>query len=293
MTGDRLRQIERFRELAPGVRRIVAPNPSMMTGPGTNTYLFGVEAIAVLDPGPRLADHIDAIVERAGAPIRWILVTHTHPDHSPGVRPLADATGAEILGMPAPSGRHQDQSFKPSRVLGHGDSLATDEFRLEAIHTPGHASNHLCFRHDATNWIFTGDHVIEGSTVVIDPPDGNMRHYLRSLERIKALCPDALLPGHGELIADATTLIDWIIDHRLEREAKVLGALTGNPDSTARELVPEVYREVPARLYAWAERSLLAHLIKLEDDGIARLSEDRWTIRQEHRDGGRSPPTVS
>jgi glyoxylase-like metal-dependent hydrolase (beta-lactamase superfamily II) len=277
-----MRPIDRFKELAPGVRRIVAPNPSMMTGPGTNTYLFGVNEIAVLDPGPRLAAHTDAIVEKAGAPIRWILATHTHPDHSPGVRPLAEITGAEILGMPAPEGRHQDRSFEPGRVLRHGDSLETDEFTLEAVHTPGHASNHLCFRHAETNWVFTGDHLIEGSTVVIDPPDGNMQQYLRSLEHIKALRPDALLPGHGEPIADATRLVDWIIDHRLARETKVLNALSMNPNSTARELVPKVYADVPKKLYSWAERSLLAHLIKLEDDGVASVREDRWLCRQTH-----------
>jgi len=263
-------------ELAAGIRRIVAPNPSMMTGPGTNTYLFGSAEVAVLDPGPVIASHIETIREIANAPIRWILVTHTHPDHSPGAGLLAKETGAELLGMPAPEGAHQDTTFKADRELQDGDQLASDEFVIEAVHTPGHASNHLCYRHVGKNWLFTGDHVIDGSTVVIDPPDGNMKHYLQSLRRVKDLGFDALAPGHGELIRDPARLIDWIIDHRLEREAKVSAALTANPNMTARELVPHVYTDVDKKLYGWAERSLLAHLLKLEDDGAAKCAAERW-----------------
>lgn len=270
------KSLPQFVELAKGVRRIVAPNPSMMTGPGTNTYLFGERAVAVVDPGPRLRVHIDDIVSKAGAPIRWILATHTHPDHSPGVSLLAEKTGAEVLGLPAPDGDHQDKSFRPTRVLQDEDSLDTDEFVLEAIHTPGHASNHLCFRHAATNWIVTGDHVIDGSTVVINPPDGNMSHYLDSLRKVKALEPDALLPGHGDRIDDPARLIDWIIEHRLEREAKVLAAVKANPGLSTRGLVPKVYDDVPAKLYAWAERSLLAHLEKLEFDARVESNATRW-----------------
>lgn len=266
-----------FTELAPGIRRIVAPNPSMMTGPGTNTYIFGEREVAVIDPGPRLRVHIDDIVRKAVAPIRWILATHTHPDHSPGVRLLAEKTGAEVLGMSAPEGEHQDRSFCPTRILNDGDSLETEEFVLEAIHTPGHASNHLCFRHAATNWILTGDHIIDGSTVVINPPDGNMSHYLESLRKVKALRPDALLPGHGDRIDDPDRLIDWIIDHRLEREAKVLAAVTANAGLSTRALVPIVYADVAPKLYAWAERSLLAHLEKLEHDGAIERGEGRWS----------------
>lgn len=266
-----------YTELAPGVRRIVAPNPSMMTGPGTNTYLFGKREIAVVDPGPRLRVHTDDIVRKAAAPIRWILATHTHPDHSPGVRLLAEKTGAEVLGLPAPHGEHQDKSFRPTRVMHEGDSLETEEFVLEAIHTPGHASNHLCFRHAATNWILTGDHIIDGSTVVIDPPDGNMSHYLASLRKVRALRPKALLPGHGDRIDDPDRVIDWIIDHRLEREAKVFAAVKANAGLSTRALVPIVYADVPPKLYAWAERSLLAHLEKLEQDGAIDRGDDSWS----------------
>lgn len=268
-----------FTELAPGVRRIVAPNPSMMTGPGTNTYLFGVDSVAVLDPGPRIDAHLENIQAKAGAAIRWILVTHTHPDHSPGAAVLARKTGAELLGIAAPEGAHQDKSFAPDRQLIDGDALETDEFRLEAVHTPGHASNHLCYRHVRMNWLFTGDHVIDGSTVVIDPPDGSMKHYLQSLRRVKALQCATIAPGHGELIDDPDRAIDWIIEHRLAREAKVVAALAANPELTSTELVPYVYEDVPEKLYAWAERSLLAHLLKLQDDGAAMQSDSRWTFQ--------------
>jgi len=268
-----------FSELAPGVRRIVAPNPSMMTGPGTNSYLFGVDTVAVLDPGPRIEAHLENIQAKAGAAIRWVLVTHTHPDHSPGAALLAEKTGAELIGMAAPDGPHQDKTFKPDRHLSDGDVLETDEFRLEAVHTPGHASNHLCYRHAGTNYLFTGDHVIDGSTVVIDPPDGNMKHYLRSLQHVKLLRCAILAPGHGELIDEPDRAIDWIIEHRLEREAKVIAALDANPNLTARKLVPYVYEDVDEKLYGWAERSLLAHLLKLEDDGIARQMNERWAIQ--------------
>ena len=267
-----------FAELAQGVRRIVAPNPSMMTGPGTNTYLFGEDAVAVLDPGPHITSHIETILQKAGAPIRWILATHTHPDHSPAVAPLAEATNAEILGIPAPEGRHQDKSFSPTRVLADGDVLETAEFKIETVHTPGHASNHVCYRHAATNWLFTGDHVIDGSTVVIDPPDGNMKHYIESLQRVKALRCDALAPGHGGLIEDPDRVVDWIIDHRLERESKVVAAIAANPNLTTHELVPHVYKDVHPKLYGWAERSLLAHLLKLEADEAAAQSAGRWKL---------------
>lgn len=268
-----------YSELAPGVRRIVAPNPSMMTGPGTNTYLFGRDEIAVLDPGPRIDRHLDAIVDKADAPIRWILVTHTHPDHSPGAAQLAQATGAELLGIPAPEGQHQDKSFNPTRVLADGDVLDTVEFELEAVHTPGHASNHLCYRHTALNWLVTGDHVIDGSTVVIDPPDGDMKHYIESLQRVKALRCQALLPGHGELIGDPERIVDWIIEHRLQREAKVVAAIGANRNLTTHELVPHVYQDIDPKLHGWAERSLLAHVLKLETDGVAVSINDQWQLR--------------
>jgi len=265
-----------FAEIAPGVRRVVAPNPSMMTGPGTNTYLVGENEIAVIDPGPAIAEHVKNIVEKSSGCLKWILVTHTHPDHSPAVASLAEANNAEVLGIPAPDGQHQDKTFSPTRILSDGDVLETAEFRLEAVHTPGHASNHLCYRHASHNWLFTGDHVIDGSTVVIDPPDGNMKHYIESLQRCKDLNVAALAPGHGEVIEDPMRAIDWIIEHRLEREAKVLAAVEAHPGLTTHELVPHVYQDVDPKLYGWAERSLLAHALKLEADGFVSSMDSRW-----------------
>jgi len=272
--------LPQFAELAPGVRRLLAPNPSMMTGPGTNTYLFGKSEIAVVDPGPNIEAHIERIVQTAGAAIRWILVTHTHPDHSPAAMPLAERTGAELLGIPAPQGEQQDRTFRPDRVLADGDVLETEEFALDAVHTPGHASNHLCYRHEETNWLLTGDQVIDGSTVVINPPDGNMKHYIESLRRLKEMRCESLLPGHGERIDDPVRAIDWIIDHRLQREAKVLAALQANPDLSLHDLVPHVYQDVAEHLFGLAERSLLAHLLKLEADGVAACENDEWCVTQ-------------
>lgn len=269
-------ELPEFIEIAAGVRRLLAPNPSMMTGPGTNTYLIGNDEVAVLDPGPVIAAHIERIQEVAAAPIRYILLTHTHPDHSPAAAELAQATGAELLGRPAPEGAHQDMTFKPDRILEDGDRLVVDGVDIEVIHTPGHASNHVCYRHSALNWIFTGDHVIDGSTVVIDPPDGNMKQYIESLVKVRDLNPLALAPGHGEVIADPLRAINWIIEHRLEREAKVLAALRQNSGLTSMQLVPHVYKDVDSKLYGWAERSLLAHLIKLEEDHVAERREECW-----------------
>ena len=265
-----------FAELAPGIRRLVAPNPSMMTGPGTNTYLFGSDEVAVLDPGPVIDSHLQAIEAAAAGNIRWVLVTHTHRDHSPAAAVLAKRVGAELLGRPAPGGGNQDMTFAPDRILEDGDCFNVDGIDIEAIRTPGHASNHVCYRHAEQDWLFTGDHVIDGSTVVINPPDGNMKDYLESLEKLKRRNPVALAPGHGGLINDPQRLVDWIIAHRLERETKVLLALRANPGLPSMELVPHVYADVDKKLYGWAERSLLAHLIKLQADGLVLVTNDCW-----------------
>lgn len=265
-------------ELDIGVRRIVAPNASFMTGPGTNTYLLGKNEIAVLDPGPAIAAHIDRIVEVATAPIRWIVVTHTHPDHSPTARALAEKTGAQLIGRPAPDGPQQDKSFKPQRILEDGEELAGDEFVLRAVHTPGHASNHLCYELMDRRWLFTGDHIMNGSTVVINPPDGNMNDYLASLRKVAAMDLCMLAPGHGELLDEPQRAAEWIIKHRLEREARVIDALALLGTATVEELVETVYADVGAFLHRVAQRSLLAHLIKLEEDGRAQRWVDTWTL---------------
>ena len=163
-----------------------------------------------------------------------------------------------------------------SGVLADGDMLKTDEFAIRAVHTPGHASNHLCFRHEGHRWLFTGDHIMNGSTVVIDPPDGDMSAYLDSLERLKSLDLAALAPGHGEVIDNPIEVVDWLIGHRLKREAKVVAALAANPSTDLWGLTPIVYDEVDPRLHRLASRSLLAHLEKLEKDGRAVCRDKLW-----------------
>ena len=251
----------------------------MMTGPGTNTYLFGVEEIAVLDPGPIISRHL----RRHSAHSRCPDTLDPGDAHTSGSLPGSHQCWRRKrcrtdLGIPAPAGAHQDESFQPDRVLADGDELVSDAFTIRAVHTPGHASNHVCFHHEASDWVFTGDHVIDGSTVVINPPDGNMKQYIESLRRLRSMGCAALAPGHGELIHDPERAIDWIIEHRLEREARVVAALKANPDITTRELVPHVYKDVDKKLYGLAERSLLAHLIKLEEDCVATNNDALWVL---------------
>lgn len=277
MTADSLRVGEAF-EVAPAARRLLAPNGSFMTGPGTNTYLLGTTEIAVIDPGPAIHQHIERIIEVAGAPIRWILVTHTHPDHSPAARELAARTGARLYGQPAPQGPQQDKSFQPDRILKDGDIVSGPEFELQAVHTPGHASNHLCYAWPQRRWLFTGDHIMNGSTVVINPPDGNMNDYLRSLRRVAQMDLATLAPGHGDLLAEPRRVAEWIIQHRLEREAKIVAAVRKAGGATVEELVEAVYDDVPDYLHRVAQRSLLAHLLRLEEEGQASSIDSRWTL---------------
>ncbi len=264
--------------LAAGVRRLLVPNASMMTGPGTNSYLVGEDAVAVIDPGPAIPTHIEKLQRVSPGPIRWILVTHTHPDHSPGAHLLAQQTGALLLGQPPPVHGPQDRTFEPDRVLQDGDILETDEFTLSAIHTPGHASNHLCYLHTGLSWVFTGDHIVNGMTVVIDPPDGNVKDYLSSLSRLRNLKVEKLVPGHGDVLEEPEAAVDWLIDHRLQREDRVVEVLSELPGANIEQLVPGVYADVNPRLHRLAMRSLLAHLLKLQEDGRAREQDGRWNL---------------
>lgn len=266
----------RVTALSPGVRRLVAPNPGMMTGPGTNTYILGTRELAVIDPGPAIAAHIDAIKSVVKASVRWILVTHTHPDHSPAAAGLAEACGAQLIGRPAPATGPQDRTFIPDRVPADGERFGGGDFEIEVVPTPGHASNHLCYRHVGLRWLFTGDHIINGSTVVIDPPDGNMSDYLSSLERLAQLDCAVIAPGHGDVMHEPTKAIEDLIRHRLRREAKVAAAVADYPGSVLHELVKVVYSDVNPSLHPLAERSLLAHLEKLAADSRVARRGDRW-----------------
>ena len=264
-------------ELSPLVRRITAGNGSVFTGPGTNTYLVGKEEVTVIDPGPAMQEHIDVIT--AAAPnIKQILVTHTHPDHSPGVRLLKENLDIPAYGMLTNSSKNQDQTFNPERILDDGEAFQEEEFTIEVVHTPGHASNHLCFILKEEKLIFTGDHIMNGSTVVIGPPDGNMKQYIQSLEKLKDYDIEKIAPGHGELLENPHEVADWIINHRLEREKKVFHALQEATKGTPDSLVEKVYDDVDSSLFPIAKASLLAHLIKLEEDQLIFSSGEEYFI---------------
>jgi len=261
------------RALNPLVRRIVANNPGMMTGPGTNTYLVGIDEIVVVDPGPDDEAHLDAITGCGGDRIRWIALTHTHPDHAPGAQKLRERTGAELLAFDRRDGT------KPDRRLADRDTIDATEFRLQAVHTPGHASNHLCYYLPEERMLLSGDHLMNGSTVVIKPPDGNMGHYLDSLAKVRKLRLRSIGPGHGPVIENPVEIIDWTVTHRLARETKVLAALETRGTATIAVLLPDVYGDVDPILYPVARYSLHAHLLKLVDDGIVlgKSLTGRWT----------------
>jgi len=260
------------------VTRVMAPNPGVMTGPGTNTYLIGGEDIAVIDPGPAIESHIAAVLAAGAGRIRWVLCTHTHVDHSPAARAIKAATGAALLGQPAPPLPTQDSSFVPDRVIKHGERLTISGLSVRALHTPGHASNHLCYLLEDTRMLFTGDHVMQGSTVVINPPDGNMRAYLDSLELLLGEDIGILAPGHGYLIGEPHREARRLIRHRLAREQKVVQALSRMRAPTLEELVVDVYEDVPQRMHGVALRSLAAHLDKLVAEGRARVSDRRYSL---------------
>ncbi len=252
--------------LSPGVVRLLAPNASVMTGPGTNTYLVGDEDRVVIDPGPEDMVHLERIATSGEGKIRYVVVTHSHRDHAPGARALAKITGATVLGFDERPG------FTPDGRIAEGDILVTDSVRLEAIHTPGHSSDHLCFVADpiggaGVRVLFSGDHIMQGSTVVIGPPDGDMGDYLHSLRRVSAIAPpiELIAPGHGLLIDDPHGAIDAYVALRERREESIHRAILDGPLS-ARELVPLIYEELPEALTRHATRSIWAHLRKLHEE---------------------------
>lgn len=247
--------------LSPYIRRIVADNPGAMTGPGTNTYLVGIDEIAVIDPGPDTDEHLDAISGCGGDRIRWILLTHTHPDHAPGAARLKKRTGAEICAFDDRDGVPVD------RALADDDTIEATEFRIRAIHTPGHASNHLCYLLEEERTLFSGDHIMNGSTVVIPPPDGDMAAYLDSLEKVRIKRLKAIAPGHGHLITDPIAKIDEYVEHRLAREAQILAAVEAARSTTIAALVAAIYPDLVEELVPRAEQSVHAHLLKLADEG--------------------------
>ena len=263
--------------LAPGVRRVRAPNAGMMTGSGTNTYLLGERELTVLDPGPDDANHLRNILAAAGSRIRWVAVTHTHRDHSPLATELARATGARLIGLPPPTDGRQDEGFQPQHLPRDGERLDLGDVALTAIHTPGHASNCVCYLEPQARMLFTGDHVLGGVSPVILPPDGEMAAYLNSLEKLGGYDFERIAPGHGEILERGKQVIEQLRAHRLARESKVLRAI--GEGATLAELTPKVYDDVPVDRHEWAKLTLRAHLIKLEREG--RISERSGVFRIE------------
>lgn len=277
-------------EVAPGVRRLLCGNPGPFTFRGTNTYLIGRGEVAVLDPGPEDASHLRAILRvTEGERITRVIVSHTHRDHSPGAAALMAVTGARSFGFgphltpPDAGGEGGDHAFRPEVALPDGAVVESDDWRLTAIHTPGHCANHLCFALETERdrgVTFSADHVMSWSTSVVSPPDGDMAAYMASLAKIAAREDRLYLPGHGPPLPDPAPFVAALAAHRLEREAKVLEALRAARRATAAELVMAVYGpELDQRLAPAAARSLLAHLIKLAAEGEARREGEVFELR--------------
>ncbi len=268
-----------IRQLSPTLWRLIAPNAGLMTGPGTNTYFFGdSDGIAVIDPGPAIAEHCEQILELCPGPIKAILVTHTHRDHSPAATLLQDSCGVPLVGVAPPATPENDGSFSPDISPADGDEIESIALSLRAIETPGHASNHLCYWNESAGVLFTGDHLMNGSTVVIAPPDGNMGQYLESLRRLQQFNLKTIAPGHGGLIDKPQALIDWTIKHRLEREQKVIAALQAHAPVRLGRLIAHVYGDVDERLHPIAKYSLWAHLLKLAEEGVASEVDENWIL---------------
>ena len=274
--------------IAPLVRRVLARNPSPFTYTGTQTYLVGDGAdVAVIDPGPADPEHIEAILEAVGkARIAAICCTHTHRDHSPATVPLKALTGAPIIGC-APltlddDGPRADAAFdpdyRPDRVLADGETISGEGWTLEAVATPGHTSNHLCFALPETGAMFTGDHVMGWSTSVVSPPDGDMTAYLASLQKLYEREQDAIyFPAHGPAVEKPRQLVRGMIGHRRQRERQILRQIEAGRETIA-EMVPLMYKGVDERLWPAAGRSVLAHLLDLERRNLVKRHEESWSL---------------
>lgn len=273
--------------LEPLVTRVLAPNPSPFTFQGTQSYLVGTAEVAVIDPGPDDPTHLAALhAAIAGRPVRAILCTHTHRDHSPAARPLAAATGAPIVGC-APLtlddlGPRADAAFDtgyaPDRVLGDGETVAGPDWTLEALATPGHTSNHLCFALRESRALFSGDHVMGWSTTVISPPDGDMAAFMTSLARLLDRDDAVYYPGHGPQIDNPQRLVRGQLGHRKQREGQIL-RLLGEGAAGIPALVARMYVGLDPKLHGAAGRSVLAHLIDLQGRGLVREGEgEQWSV---------------
>ena len=266
----------RLEPVAPGIRRIVARNPGPFTFRGTGTYVVGAGEVAVIDPGPDLPEHVAALLAGLdGETVTHILVTHTHRDHSPAAAALQAATGAPTFGFgPHAGGRRGeagveeggDWDFAPDATLRDGDIVAGHGWRFEAVHTPGHTSNHLCFALPDSGVLFSGDHVMGWSTSVISPPDGDMTAYMASLDKLLGRPDQVYWPTHGPAITEPHPHVRAFIAHRREREAGILEALSAGVERIDA-IVERLYQGLPPGLRRAAGRSVLAHLIELVAEG--------------------------
>jgi len=272
----------KLQALSPHVHRLIAPNPGPMTGPGTNTYFVGKDRVAVIDPGPSCDEHIDAILsalERLG-PLETILVTHSHPDHSPAAASLAAKTGARLCGPFRVDYTFQDESYFRDEEIQHDQLFTIGGVAIRAVHTPGHVSNHFCFLIEEEGLLLTGDHIMSGSTVVIIPPGGDMQDYIASLRLLLDYPLASLGPGHGDVIISPYDEIRHIIDHRMAREAKVLDVMQNLVSACLDDLTPRVYDDVDTSLHPIARLSLHAHLIKLEKEQVLGRQGEQWQVRR-------------
>ena len=272
----------RLEELEPGIARVLAHNPSAFTYYGTQTYLIGMRQVAVIDPGPDLPEHIDALEEAIGArDVVAIMCTHTHRDHSPAARPLAERIGAPIIGC-APLaletvGPRADASFDgdyaPNRVLEDEDALSVDGDDVTAVATPGHTSNHLCFAYRGA--LFSGDHVMGWSTTVVFPPDGDMGAYMASLDKLRQRDDRVYYPAHGPAVTNPQQYVRHLVGHRMQREKQILGLIAGQGREIP-EIVASAYPGLDPRLTVAAGGSVLAHLVDLERRGLVERRGDKW-----------------
>ena len=270
----------------PLVTRVLAPNPSPFTYTGTQTYLVGTSDLAVIDPGPDEPEHLDALTAAiAGRKVVAILCTHTHRDHSPAAAPLKAATGAPVIGC-APlvlkdagprADAAFDTSYAPDRVLGDGETVSGEGWTLEAVATPGHTSNHLCFALRENGALFTGDHVMGWSTTVVAPPDGDMADYMASLERLMGREDQVYFPAHGPQIDKPRRFVRGLIGHRRQREGQILRLLRQDVGAVPA-MVERMYVGLDPRLTGAAGRSVLAHLIDLRTRGLVTEEGERWTM---------------
>ncbi|WP_267435366.1 MBL fold metallo-hydrolase [Sphingomonas sp. GM_Shp_1] len=272
--------------LEPLVSRVLAPNPSPFTYTGTQTHIVGDRDLAVIDPGPDDPAHLDALLSAIdGRPVRAILITHHHRDHSPASRPLAKATGAPIMGA-APfavdyeGGRSDaafDRDYAPDHVLAEGEGVAGDGWTLTALATPGHTSNHLAFALPETRALFSGDHVMGWSTSIVSPPDGDMADYMASLEKLMERDDRVYYPGHGEAVDNPQRLVRGMLGHRKQREGQILRLLGQGDDLTIAAMTARMYVGLNPKLLPAAERSVLAHLYDLRTRGLVREEGASWT----------------